>query len=49
MHADDAAVNVNLWITDNDANLDPDSGGMIVYKEKAPEVAPIITIPAVCS
>jgi len=37
VHADDAAVNVNLWITDNSANLDLDSGGMIVYKEKAPE------------
>jgi len=37
IHADDAAVNVNLWITDNDANEEPDSGGMIVFKEKAPE------------
>jgi len=36
VHADDAAVNVNLWITDNDSNLDPDSGGMVVFKQKAP-------------
>ena len=25
-HADDAAVNVNFWVTPNSANLDPDSG-----------------------
>ena len=28
-HADFAAVNVNLWITPDDANLDPSSGGLV--------------------
>ena len=27
-------MNVNLWITDDGANLDPDSGGIIVYNKK---------------
>ncbi|MES2019407.1 MAG: hypothetical protein V4484_23195 [Pseudomonadota bacterium] len=35
-HADFAAVNVNFWITPDDANLDPDSGGMVVYDLEAP-------------
>ena len=30
-HADLAAVNVNFYITPDDANLDPDSGGMAVW------------------
>lgn len=37
VHADSAAVNVNFWITPSDANLDPNSGGLVVYKVKAPE------------
>lgn len=36
IHADFAAVNVNFWITPDDANLDPDSGGMVVYDIDAP-------------
>ena len=36
VHTDEAAVNVNLWITEDDANLDIKSGGMVLYKEKAP-------------
>ncbi|MGF6231242.1 tetratricopeptide (TPR) repeat protein [Inquilinus ginsengisoli] len=36
VHADFAAVNVNFWITPNDANLDPLSGGMVVYGVDAP-------------
>ena len=36
VHADHAAVNVNFWITPDDANLDPDSGGLKVYKALAP-------------
>jgi tetratricopeptide (TPR) repeat protein len=36
VHADFAAVNVNFWITPDDANLDPDSGGMIVWDAQAP-------------
>ena len=36
IHGDDAAVNVNFWITPDSANLDPDSGGLIVYPVEAP-------------
>lgn len=36
IHADPAAVNVNFWITDDEANLDPTSGGLVVYKTGAP-------------
>lgn len=35
-HADFAAVNMNFWITEDDANLDPDSGGLLVYRKAAP-------------
>ena len=31
LHADAAAVNLNLWITPDSANLDPEGGGLIVY------------------
>ena len=37
VHADFAAVNVNFWITPKDANLNPDSGGLIVYDVEAPK------------
>jgi hypothetical protein len=36
IHADFAAVNVNFWITPDDANLDPKSGGLIVWDVPAP-------------
>lgn len=35
-HADFAAINVNFWMTPDDANLDPESGGMIIYDVAAP-------------
>ena len=35
-HADAAAINVKFWITPDDANLDSDSGGLVVYKREAP-------------
>ncbi|MGH3679616.1 MAG: hypothetical protein ACRDT2_05060 [Natronosporangium sp.] len=35
-HADFAAVNVNFWVTPEDANLDPASGGLVVYAVDAP-------------
>ena len=35
-HADFAAVNVNFWITPDTANLNPKTGGLIVYKKEAP-------------
>jgi len=37
VHADFAAINVNFWITSNIANLNPDSGGLIVYDVEAPK------------
>ena len=36
IHADDAVVNVNFWITPDEANLDPDSGGLLVWDVAAP-------------
>lgn len=36
VHADQAAVNVNFWVTPDDANLDPDHGGLIVWDKAAP-------------
>lgn len=36
LHADFARVNLNFWITPDDANLDPTSGGMEVYDVPAP-------------
>ena len=36
VHADFARVNLNFWITPDDANLDPTSGGLIVYDVPAP-------------
>ncbi len=36
-HADMAAVNVNFWITPDDANLDPTSGGLVVFDAEAPQ------------
>jgi tetratricopeptide (TPR) repeat protein len=35
-HADFAAVNVNFWITPDEANLDKESGGLVVYDVDAP-------------
>ena len=35
-HADFAAINVNFWITPDHANLDNDSGGLVVYGAEAP-------------
>ncbi|CAJ1961821.1 unnamed protein product [Cylindrotheca closterium] len=36
LHADQAAVNVNLWLTPDEANLDPNSGGLVVFTAKPP-------------
>ena len=35
-HADEAAVNVNIWLTPDDAVLDKDSGGLVVFTAKPP-------------
>jgi Flp pilus assembly protein TadD len=37
IHADAAAVNVNFWITPDEANLDPDHGGLVVWDKEAPK------------
>eukprot|EP00928_Gymnodinium_smaydae_P002114 TRINITY_DN10746_c0_g1_i2.p1 TRINITY_DN10746_c0_g1~~TRINITY_DN10746_c0_g1_i2.p1 ORF type:complete len:421 (-),score=113.38 TRINITY_DN10746_c0_g1_i2:263-1525(-) len=37
VHADIAAVNVNFWLAPDDANLDEDGGGLIVYTKHAPK------------
>ena len=36
IHADQAAVNVNFWITPDEANLDPESGGLVIWDKAAP-------------
>lgn len=36
LHADFARVNLNFWITPDAANLDPQSGGLVVYDVPAP-------------
>jgi hypothetical protein len=36
VHADFAAVNVNFWITPDEANLDPEKGGLVVWDKAAP-------------
>ncbi len=36
LHADFAAVNINFWITPDEANLNPENGGLVVYGHEAP-------------
>lgn len=36
VHADFAAININLWITPDEANLSPSTGGMVIYDVEAP-------------
>jgi len=36
LHGDEAAVNVNFWITPEEANLDKDSGGLVIHRVAAP-------------
>jgi tetratricopeptide (TPR) repeat protein len=36
VHADFAAVNVNFWITPDEANLDPEHGGLVIWDKPAP-------------
>jgi hypothetical protein len=36
IHADDADLTLNLWITPDSANLDPTTGGIVIWNEKAP-------------
>jgi hypothetical protein len=37
IHADAAAVNVNFWITPDEANLNHDTGGLVVHDKEAPQ------------
>jgi tetratricopeptide (TPR) repeat protein len=36
IHADDADFSLNLWITPDSANLDPGTGGLVVWDKTAP-------------
>lgn len=36
VHADDAAISLNFWITPTHANLAPDRGGLVVCREPPP-------------
>jgi len=36
IHGDDADFSLNLWITPDSANLDPPSGGLVVWDKTAP-------------
>ena len=36
IHADEAALNVNFWIAPDDANRDPQSGGLVIWDKAAP-------------
>ena len=36
VHADDAAIGVNFWLTPNEANLNPDGGGLAVCRVPPP-------------
>jgi hypothetical protein len=36
LHADAAVVNVNFWLTPDEANLDPESGGLVIWDVAAP-------------
>ena len=36
IHGDDADYSLNVWITPDSANLDPDSGGLVMWDELAP-------------
>jgi hypothetical protein len=35
-HADFAAINVNFWLTPDEANLSPENGGLVVWDKEAP-------------
>ncbi len=37
VHADDAAVSVNFWVTPTEANLDPEHGGLVICGAPPPD------------
>lgn len=36
VHVDDGAVSVNFWVTPDDANEDPEHGGLVIYDKRPP-------------
>ena len=36
IHSDSGGVSLNFWLTPDDANLDPDHGGMEIYEKEPP-------------
>ena len=40
LHSDLAAVNVNIWLTEDEANLEANSGGLLVYHASPPSNIP---------
>jgi tetratricopeptide (TPR) repeat protein len=36
LHADDGTLSVNFWVTPEDANTDPDHGGLVIYDKQPP-------------
>ncbi len=36
MHADEAAINVNFWVTPDEANRNPETGGLVIWDKEAP-------------
>lgn len=36
LHADFSAININLWITPDEATDDPDGGGLVIWDKPAP-------------
>lgn len=36
LHADEGAASVNFWVTPDDANLQPDSGGLLIWNKTIP-------------
>ena len=37
IHADQAKVNMNIWLTPDDANLNKENGGLIIYDKAPPQ------------
>lgn len=42
IHADDAAISLNFWVTPDAANRNPDAGGLTVCREPPPPDWPIV-------
>ncbi|MFT5485452.1 MAG: tetratricopeptide (TPR) repeat protein [Paracoccaceae bacterium] len=42
VHADDAAISLNFWVTPDSANRNPDRGGLAIYREVPPPDWPIV-------